>query len=59
MAKHSVPHGENGTMTSQTGKTDTYEGRHRDGVAPGTDTQRANESRQGVRDIPMAGHDDH
>ena len=31
MAKHGVPRGENGTMTSQTGRKINYQGRHRDG----------------------------
>lgn len=40
MGKHSAPRGETGTMTSKTGKTATYDGKHRDGVAKGSSGQR-------------------
>lgn len=39
MASHKVPHGENGTMTSKTGKTKNYEGKHREGTAKGSSGQ--------------------
>lgn len=39
MGKHSAVRGENGTMTSKTGKSATYEGKHREGTAKGSSGQ--------------------
>lgn len=39
MGKHTVPHGETGTMTSKAGKTESYDGRHREGTAAGSSAQ--------------------
>jgi hypothetical protein len=39
MGKHSVPQGETGTMTSKTGKTESYDGKHREGTAKGSSGQ--------------------
>lgn len=39
MGKHSVPRGETGTKTAVTGKTATYDGKHRHGTAQGSSGQ--------------------
>lgn len=39
--KHRTVRGENGTMTSKTGKTQTYEGKHRPEIAKGSSGQNA------------------
>ena len=39
MAQHKVPQGETGTMTHKTGKTDIYDGKHREGIAKGSSAQ--------------------
>lgn len=49
MGQHKVPHGENGTMTQRTGKTDRYDGKHREGTAKGSSGQ---QSRTAGSDVP-------
>ena len=55
MGKRNVPQGENGTYTSKTHKTGTYTGKHRKGIALGTDAQRTQNQKVAGSDLPPRG----
>lgn len=52
MGRHSVVRGETGTYTHRTHKTSDYEGKHRQGVAKGTEAQQRREPQTTKSDLP-------